>query len=66
MKHLTFFAILISFSVCGSLIAQESDHSPTQNAESHENFQHHRLALFTGYVVIGGAIDEDGQTDQSF
>ncbi len=62
MRHITCFAILISLSVCGSLIAQESDDSHTQNAESHENFQHHHLAVFTGYALIGGAIDEDGQT----
>jgi len=61
MKRITFFAILISLSVCGSLIAQESEDSHTESAESHENFQHHRLSVFTGYAFIGGAIDEDGQ-----
>lgn len=60
MKRI-FLAITVLW-ISGSLIAQEADHSQTQHAESQDNFQHHRLALFTGYAFIPGAIDEDGQT----
>ncbi len=58
MRHIKFFSILIIASVSTSLIAQEQS-SDTQHAEGHESFIHHRLAVFTGYAFIGGAIDED-------
>ena len=45
--------ILVYTSIC--LSAQEEH---TTNETHH--FQHHRIVLFTGYGLIAGAIDENG------
>ena len=51
---------MLSISI--RLSAQEEHQTHDENpAHEEHNFQHHRLALFTGYALIQGAIDADGK-----
>ncbi len=57
MKIIKFHVILSFILVFTSLqlFAQEE-----HTTDDKHHFQHHRLALFTGYGLIQGAVDEDG------
>lgn len=55
MKHFAPIFILLIFT-SSQIIAQE-EHT---THEAH-HFQHHGVALFTGYGLIQGAVDENGQ-----
>ena len=53
--HIVISFFLVFTSVCSS--AQEEHTSHDKHL-----FQHHRLALFTGYGLIQGAVDENGNS----
>ena len=57
MKFNKFFTLvsLILFFISMSGIAQEE-----HIAHDEEHFQHHRIALFTGYGLIPAAVDVEG------
>ena len=49
---------LLLFVGLSPLKAQEQ----TENTEEHEgHFYRHRIAVFTGYGIISGAVDENGK-----
>lgn len=57
MKFNIFYTLvsLILFFISISVVAQEE-----HTAYDDEHFQHHVIALFTGYGLIPGAVDEEG------
>ena len=57
MKIKKFLFIIVFFLLFVSL--QASSQQEHKSGETH-HFQHHRLALFTGYGLIQGAVDENG------
>ena len=65
MKNYVFNATLILLFASSSLLAQGvhqsgDKHTENQHVEDSHSFKHHRIALFTGYALNGGAIDTDG------
>ena len=61
MKLIKTCLLIVSLTITASLLAQEHHQHDESHAAAHEHFQHHRLALFTGYGIIPGAIDEEGE-----
>ena len=58
----TLIFIIVSSSLCAQSVHNSGDsHTEDHHSEDHSSFKHHRVALFTGYALISGAIDEDGE-----
>jgi len=70
VKNIVFIATLIFLISSSAIFAQEAHQSETkhneaqhaedQHTEDHHNFKHHRIVLLTGYALIWGALDLDG------
>lgn len=59
MKKKQAILIMFLFSLAVNLNAQDPHHDDEQHGDDHA-FSPHRLSLLTGYGLISGAIDENG------
>ncbi len=72
MKNIVFIATLIFLIASSAIFAQEArqsgdrhtedQHAEDQHTEDQLSFQHHRIVLLTGYALIWGALDLDGNS----